>query len=178
MKSFPWKKKSLITLSLLSGALFAHELYTERSDCLLSDGSQGTIFELEMGDDSCDGHCITRTRNVCSNLNAGQISEGYAASKDKLGFDFINIVATDYEDNALSMEKLKKLRENGVATWKFEDEEGLSEEDLQTLEYVSLDADTYSQIYLELVKVGNPEFKHETLKGKYLSIGGYGLFSP
>jgi hypothetical protein len=168
-------KKALITLTLSSGLLFAADLYTTRSDCNLSDGSVGTIFELEMGDDSCDGHCMTATRNICSNLNAEEISAAYTASKEKVGFNFIQDVADEYEDNSLSMEKLKTLRENGVATWQFEDERYAEEG--EELESVSLNSDTYSQIYLELVKLGNAEFKQETLQGKNLSIGGYGLFS-
>lgn len=171
------KNKLLIGVSLASGlSIFAAGLsISSRSDCQLSDGSQGTIYELFMGDWSCDGHCFTRTRNICSNLNAEGISAAYAAAKEKVGFDFVNDIAEEYEDNTLPADKLKILRDNGIATWTFEDEDYLEEG--ETLEYVGLDEDSHSEIYLQLLKLGNENFKAETLKGKSLRIGGYGLFS-
>ncbi|MEZ4814282.1 MAG: hypothetical protein R3A80_03630 [Bdellovibrionota bacterium] len=171
------KNKWLIPTSILTTGLlvFASELYTTRDDCALTDGTQGTIIELSMGDWSCDGHCIEKTRNICSNLTPENIKTAYKAATDKVGFDFINDVADEYEDNALMADKLKTLRENNIAMWTFEDEEYLEEG--EELELVSLDQDSYSQIYLELVKLGNAEFKYETLQGKSMNIGGYGLFT-
>jgi len=171
------KNKLLIGISLASAlSVFAASLViSSRSDCQLSDGSQGTIYEVFMGDWSCDGHCFTRTRNVCSNLSDEEITAAYAAATAKVGFDFINDVATEYEDNTLPADKLKTLRDNGIATWTFDDEEYLDEG--ETLESVGLDEDSHSEIYLQLLKLGNENFKAETLKGKSLRIGGYGLFS-
>lgn len=168
--------KLLVVISFLSGlSIIASELYTSRSDCLLTDGTHGTIYELSMGDWSCDGHCIEQFRNVCSNLTQEEIQAAYAAATEKIAFDFIEEVATDYEDSSLPASKLKILRDNGVANWTFEDEEYLEEG--ETLDSVSLDANTYSEIYLQLVRLGNSNFKYETLRGKTLRIGGYGLFS-
>ncbi len=171
------KKKLLIGVSLASGlSIFAASLsINSRSDCQLSDGSAGTIYELFMGDRSCDGHCMSGTRNVCSNFSYEEINAAYSAATQKVDFDYINDIAEEYEDNTLPADKLKTLRDNGIATWTFEDEEYLEEG--ETLEHVSLDEDSHSEIYLQLIKLGNENFKAETLKGKGLNIGGYGLFS-
>jgi hypothetical protein len=169
-------KKILIGVSLASAlSLIAADLYTSRNDCLLRDGTAGTILELSMGDWSCDGHCIEKTRTICSNLSQEEIGLAYQSATEKMPFDFRNDVAADYEDSSLPADKLKLLRENGIATWAFEEESQLEEGEV--LESVGLNEDTYSEIYLQLVKLGNPNFKQETLKGKSLRIGGYGLFS-
>lgn len=168
-------KKLLSIITLSSAALIANELYTTRNDCTLRDGRIGTIYELEMGDESCDGHCLTKTRTICSPLSNEDMNAAYKSGSEILGFNFITDVAAEYEDSSLSMEKLTKLRSHNIATWKFEDEEYAEEGEV--LESVGLNPENYSEIYLEIIKLGNPDFSYETLEGKNISIGGYGLFS-
>lgn len=171
----PMKKKILIGASLASAlTLLATDYITSRNDCVLRDGTQGTIYELSMGDWSCDGHCIQKTRNVCTSLSLEEIQSAYAAATEKVAFNYVEEVAIDYEDSSLTADKLKILRDNGIATWEFEDETYLEEG--ETLEAVGLDADSHSEIYLQLLKLGNPNFKYERIQGKTLRIGGYGLF--
>lgn len=45
-------------------------------------------------------------------------------------------------------------------------------------EFVSIGTDTYFHLYLEVVRIGNPEFKMKNPdnKAQTLNVGGYGLF--
>ncbi len=169
-------KKILLGASLGLGFLLAaSEIYTSTSACAMADGTAGTLVELEMGDWSCDGHCVSKSRNICSNLSVEQIRSAYTAGEASVGIEFADVVAEEYEDSSLPTDKLQMLRDKGIATWKFEDEEYLEEGEV--LEAVQLDEDSYSQIYLQITQLGNPEFKFETLQGKAIRIGGYGLFT-
>ena len=173
-------KKIIIGISLGAGfMLMANALYTSTTTCTFKDGTPGTLVELAMGDWSCDGHCITQERNICSNLNTQQMKAAYNIAKTTLNFDLVNDVAEEYEDSSLKRDDLKKLRENGIATWKFDDEEENADEDNpeESPQTVTLDQDSYSEIYLQMVKLGDSNFRHETLEGHNLNIGGYGLFT-
>src|SRR5574338_1441101 len=133
------------------------------------------VITLILGDWSGDGHDKRETINIKSNLDKDAIMKAYEAGTQKLGFDFCAEVAEEYEDNKLSEEKWKKLLEMG-----YQDGSGLEEE---AKEYndgeISLWTDSFADIYLFIVKLGNEEFKFEYLTGAQnpqIKIGGYGLF--
>ena len=64
-------------------------------------GALSYEIELQMGDTSCDGHCLKEIKILKSNLSTKQIRKAYQDATNILGFDFINVVAVDYEDSAI-----------------------------------------------------------------------------
>ena len=139
------------------------------------------ITTLVAGDWSDDGHGKTDMAVIRSNLDSEQIGEAYEAGSKKLGFNFIDEVAADYEDSSIDLEKLKALVDAGMSikeTFKYEYdikevEKVLADEDP---EGYHLWAETYRDIYLFIVKLGNDDFRYEFSQGNTINIGGYGLF--
>lgn len=132
------------------------------------------IITLVLGDWSDDGHGKTDTINIKSNLDKKDMEKAYEAGTKKLGFDFCGYVAEDYEDNKLDDEKWNKLKELGYQNEALEDEaEKYNDGE------ISLWTDSYTDIYLFIVKLGNDKFEFEYLVGEQnpqIRIGGYGLF--
>lgn len=132
------------------------------------------IITLVLGDWSHDGHEKTETINIRSNLLKAGIEEAYALGTEKLGFDFCKEIAADYEDNMLDNEKWEALKKLG-----YQDDD-LEEDGIKYNEGdISLWTDSFTDIYLFIVKLGNDEFEFEYLsevQNPQIKIGGYGLF--
>ena len=142
---------------------------------------------LVLGDWSGDGHDKTRMISILSNLDKDTLFAAYKKASKKLGFSFIDDVCGDYEDSLLPKEKLNILIKNGFKIENLgfnktntyllnEANEAFNESGSDGL-YLS--EETYTNIFLFIVKLGNKDFKYEILKGKLnptLDIGGYGLF--
>jgi hypothetical protein len=139
------------------------------------------VTTLVAGDWSGDGHSRTDTTVIRSNLTSEQIGEAYEAGSKKLGFNFIDEVAVDYEDNSLDLEKLQTLIAAGMnveEAFKFEYEINevktvLKDEDPAG---IHLCEESFTDIYFFIVKLGNEDFEYEISKGNSINIGGYGLF--
>lgn len=138
---------------------------------------------LVLGDWSDDGHGKTDIVMLASNLDSEEIAEAYEKASKKLGFNFINDVAADYEDNELPTDYLKKLVEYGLSlkqVFEYEYDIERAEKALENedSEGVPLWPDSYTQIFLFIVKLGNPEFEFKILEDDTdrIDIGGYGLF--
>lgn len=128
------------------------------------------IISLVLGDWSHDGHSKADTVVIKSNFTVKEIEKAYKKATKKLGFDLINDVAADYEDNKLSKDKMKILLDNG---FKYELEESDSEN-----HYLWIDS--FTDIYLFIVKMGDESFEHIVLEGDLkptIHIGGYGLYT-
>lgn len=132
------------------------------------------IISLVVGDWSGDGHDKKDTINIRSNLDKKAMEKAYKAGTKKVGFDLCADVCSDYEDRNLDSEKWEKLKELG-----YQDEELEDEADKYNNGDISLWVDSFTDIYLFIVKLGNEKFEFEYLAAKEdptIKIGGYGLF--
>lgn len=116
------------------------------------------------GDSSGDGHEKHRDWTVCSNLSKAEINDAYLAAVKKLGFDPTDNF-DEYEANRLPSDQADELIENG---FEFVDryEDGT----------VYFYPRALFDLFLFMVKLGNPEFLFEEVKVDVVHIGGYGLF--
>lgn len=150
------------------------------------------IVTLEMGDPSGDGHQITHTIVIETNLTKGELIQAYAKGERQLGFEFAGLVANNYEDNVLPHPYFLKFKELGFDQGLLEeiesDEKNVDSQSPVIGDYGQIDEDThgyalyqdtYVDLWLGIAKLGNPEFTY-TIKEDadvHISIGGYGLFS-
>jgi len=161
--------KILFVLSVLF--CFGQSLAAGQNDFCKKINSKWHSISLVMGDYGGDGHAETRETIICSNLTPTKFQAAYQQASKQLGFDFINEVATEYEDSSMFVSRVKKLREAG-AEIVIEDEEYVSGGK------VSLSQDEYLAIYLAIIKIGNAKFQYQKIEAKtQIDIGGYGLFS-
>ncbi|MBL6991799.1 MAG: hypothetical protein ISR65_18600 [Bacteriovoracaceae bacterium] len=137
-------------------------------------GALSYEIELQMGDTSCDGHCLKEIKILKSNLSTKQIRKAYQDATNILGFDFINVVAVDYEDSTIKRNMLKKLKDHGITV------------NIEDLEYVGptddpgINPEEYLELYVQIIKLGNPDFQYKLTNPSWentIDIGGYGLFS-
>lgn len=140
---------------------------------------------LVLGDWSDDGHGKTDIVIINSNLDAKELMTAYKKASKKLKFNFINDVATEYEDSLLPREGLQTLIDNGLDLKTVFDTDYDLKEAQKVLEGkeseedgVSLWTDSYTAIFLFIVKLGNPEFEFRFTDSEesQINIGGYGLF--
>lgn len=126
------------------------------------------IICLCVGDTSGDGHCITDNIIILSNLNRDSIMNAYSNGTSLVGFDFSQSVCVNGEDDILELDDAERLMAQGIdiGMLEFEDEY-----------YVFVDGcSSFVNIWLQIVKLGNPDFEHEIVQLPTADIGGYGLF--
>jgi hypothetical protein len=131
------------------------------------------VVELVLGDWSGDGHKQSDKISIKSNLTDKEILKAYKAGSKKVGFDLINEVCSEYEDNRVSVEKVKALAEAGI-TNKMLCVDVNDEDDEDTT--WSMWTDSYTELFLLIVKLGNKDFKYEYANSPSIDIGGYGLY--
>lgn len=150
------------------------------------------LITLVVGDWSHDGHGMCDKILIQSNADVSKIEAGYRAGTAKLGFDFCEEVASDYEDGRIHLAELKKLRDAGFKR-KLEDEHTEEEAKATAKEFEKygrasqtnweywaggcLDPETYCEIYQFIVQLGDPLIVFTPIEHGELRIGGYGLFS-
>jgi len=123
------------------------------------------IINLVLGDWSNDGHGRTTTFNIFTNLSKDEIDQAYKLGTNHLGIDFCDEIC-DHDSTILPIEVYDKLRKNGY-TGKFKLYKG----------EIYPDIDDFVDIYLFLVKLGNPKFKYMNISDNPLYIGGLGFFN-
>lgn len=124
---------------------------------------------LVVGDWSGDGHEKTEKISVVCSHSSKELEEAYNKGTEKLGFNFTQTVAVEYEDNKLYAKEIKLLRANGI-DMEFEDGEDENGN-------VCLMVDDFWNLYLAICKLGNPKIEYKEGKQKQkINIGGYGLF--
>lgn len=110
-----------------------------------------------------------------SNLSASEIEEAYEKAKEKLGFDWISdICAGDY-DRRLPLEKFQKLFTLGV----IKDNESDYWERCRDKDYYIESPLIFADLYLKIIKLGNPNFEYKYLNNSELEsieIGGHGFY--
>lgn len=82
-----------------------------------------------LGDPSGDGHANTSEYHMVSNYSAKEIDEAYKKATKILGFDFVENVGVDYQDNELREPYFSILIEKGIIKkedYEYEDENYLN----------------------------------------------------
>lgn len=82
-----------------------------------------------LGDPSGDGHANTSDYHMVSNYSAKEIDEAYKKATEILGFNFVEKVGSDYEDNELREPYFSILVEKGIIKkedYEYEDENYLN----------------------------------------------------
>jgi hypothetical protein len=136
--------------------------------------SMTNTIDLVIGDWSDDGHGETETVTIKSNFNSVWMGRAYEQASVILGFCFVTDVAYEYETPYISMELITKLRE-------VLEEPNLLDGDIDPeAECIGIEVDEYLDIYLKIIKLGEPDFKYKVLgqENEVINIGGYGLFQP
>jgi hypothetical protein len=136
--------------------------------------SLSNTIDLVMGDWSDDGHGETEQVTIKSNFNKIWIDRAYESASDILGFCFINEVAKNYEEPYIDNELIIKLREV------LEEPNLLDGVIDEHAECIGIDSYEYLDIYLKIIKLGDPDFKYKIIgdNNEQINIGGYGLFTP
>jgi hypothetical protein len=131
-------------------------------------------IELVVGDWSHDGHEKTDVQFLESNLPSSEIKKAYNAGTKIVGFDFSKVVARNYEEDKISVDKVDKLKSLGCELFDSYDEYDFSEK-----EGYQLWPDIFTDVYLFICKLGNPDFEYELVSDSAdrINIGGYGLFT-
>ena len=100
-----------------------------------------------LGDPSGDGHSSTSDYHMISNYLADEIDEAYKQATKILGFDFVENVGVDYQDNELREPYFSILVEKGII--KKEDYEYEDENYLNTY----LDEDEFIDIFKSICQL-------------------------
>lgn len=114
-----------------------------------------------LGDPSGDGHANTSEYHMVSNYSAKEIDEAYKKATEILGFNFVEKVGSNYEDNELHEPYFSILVEKGVI--KKEDYE--YEYNGKTLLDTYLDESDFIDIFRNICKLILPDL---IIKGRDL----------
>lgn len=142
------------------------------------------LTRLVVGDYSGDGHRIHDSFSITSNLDTEQITAAYWKGTEIVGFNFVDVVAEAYEDGSIHVPEARKLLAAGLDLNKYLDEDPYNDDGgvdpcwLNDDSQAWLGSMSFTDIYLEICKLGNPEFTWEFNDGwkNTIEIGGYGLF--
>ena len=140
-------------------------------------------MEFSLGDPSGDGHEYYNTSYIKSNYSANDIDNIYKEACKKLGFDYVVVAASEYEDRTLDIKYVSILIEKGVITKDYY--LIVTEEDLDYYgdkgQIFFDEIDDFIKLYFDIIKWAKPDFEWEyvpyegtilwTLQGT-----GYGLF--
>lgn len=130
------------------------------------------VISLTMGDWSHDGHCMTSSVQVETNLTLDELGAAYAIGVAKTEVDLSEDVACDYDDAQVPDEVIEKLSRFGLKPEEFFerwDDDGPW----------SVSPDGFWLAWLFIAKVGNPalEFSEVERSRANVNIGGYGMFN-
>lgn len=126
------------------------------------------LIELIVGDWGGDGHEKSKSYYIYSNLSKKDIDESLKLAKNKLTFD-IRDLCREYEDYGIQAKYASKLSE---FNFKFDNDNIYDDGS------VGLVPQTFVDIYLFSIKLGNDNFEYTLLKpDEIIHIGGYGLFN-
>ena len=106
-----------------------------------------------LGDPSGDGHANTSEYHMVSNYSAKEIDEAYKKATEILGFNFVEKVGSDYEDNELREPYFSILIEKGI----IKEEDYKYEYDGKTLLDTYLDESDFIDIFENICKLVLPD---------------------
>ena len=148
----------------------------------INESNQSIKVALLIGDEGGDGHGKYGRYDIMSNLTTREMNTAYVEGCKLINYDGgkgIKSFCQEYEDTKIPKDFAQKLED---AFYGSTPDNPFIEDDLErsfggddTNYYI--DSDTYVDIYLRTVKLGNPSFEYSyTSSGASLDIGGYGLF--
>ena len=127
-------------------------------------------INLVMGDWSHDGHCMSETVTIRTNLSSDELIDAYEKGSKQVEFDLTGDVAADYEEYSFPDEFIEKLQPFG-----FKADEFLEQPYVDDSWAVSGNA--FWRIWLFIAKIGDPSLEFEEVDNVDIIIGGYGMFS-
>lgn len=128
-----------------------------------------TKISLIVGDWGMDGHGMSESFVYESNLTQKLVSKAYEDGTLIVGFNLTEDVASLYEESNIETEKLNKLKSLGFS-------EQLSYESDGKDGVHPISVEDYVDMWLFIVKLGNPKFVATEVENEKINIGGYGLF--
>ena len=136
-------------------------------------------ISLTVGDCSGDGHSLSETIYIKSNVDMIALKEAYKVGKNRIQID-VESHCKDYEDNGFPQSAAKRLLKGGkapeFATPFIQEciEEAFDEGDEDNMCIYSIEV--YAILWLCLARIGNPNITIQ-FDGNYpnINIGGYGL---
>lgn len=140
-------------------------------------------MEFSLGDPSGDGHRYCETVYIRSNYSTDDISKIYQEACEKLGFNYIKVAASEYEERTLDAKYVSILIDKGVIDKDYilivkeEDSDYYGDKG-----QIFFDGyDDFTELFFDIIKWAKPDFEWEytpydgnilwTLQG-----AGYGLF--
>ena len=106
-----------------------------------------------LGDPSGDGHANTSDYHMVSNYSAKEIDEAYKKATEILGFNFVEKVGSEYEDNEIHEPYFSILVEKGI----IKEEDYKYEYDGKTLLDTYLDESDFIDIFKNICKLVLPD---------------------
>lgn len=140
-------------------------------------------MEFSLGDPSGDGHRYCNTSYIRSNYSANDIDNIYKEACKKLGFDYVVVAASEYEDRTLDIKYVSILIEKGVITKDYylivteEDTDYYGDKGQIFFDEIY----DFIKLYFDIIKWAKPDFEWEYIpyEGNILWTlhgAGYGLF--
>jgi hypothetical protein len=131
------------------------------------------MIRLTVGDWSKDGHGMTSSFNVDTDMTTAEFLECYKRGVELVGFDLTEF-CDEYEDCTLSVRHIKTLEGFGckVAVDDYDPEE----KDIDLDDDVSLCDESYAELYVFIANLGSPLPLTIVTDDNEVSIGGYGLY--
>jgi hypothetical protein len=143
------------------------------------------MINLVLGDWSHDGHGLSETYTIQSNLTHKEIEKALAKG-EKLAGVSLDDIAAEYECPYLYYEDWENLSAHGFTVKMLCDNQTYDEDwitgevnnDIRNKEVIGIHEEGFLNIFFFLVKMGNPEFEYKLLKDETpeLKLGGYGLY--
>lgn len=132
------------------------------------------LVKVVLGDWSGDGHSITDSEVIQTNLTSNEIVKAYYEGSKIVGFNLSDDACCDYQDSLLRGDQVKKLRDAGI-NLDYDDshEDPIEDEE----DGVSLLAEEFLELYFEICKLHRPDLQYKIVKLSQINIGGYGLYS-
>ena len=106
-----------------------------------------------LGDPGGDGHANTSDYHMVSNYSAKEIDEAYKKATEILGFNFVEKVGVNYQDNELREPYFSILIEKGI----IKEEDYKYEYDGKTLLDTYLDKSDFIDIFKSICKLVLPD---------------------
>lgn len=119
-------------------------------------------------------NCSNGTTVIRTNRTSEEIQAAYSRGAKILDCDLVETVATRFQDQKIPRSIFDRFLAAGLIEKM--DWYPFTDEDYNEDGSLTMEQDMWSQLYLFLVKLGDPEFLFEEVT-QTINIGGYGLFS-
>lgn len=140
-------------------------------------------MEFSLGDPYGDGHRYYDTSYIRSNYSANNIDNIYEEACKKLGFNYVKVAASEYENRTLDAKYVSILIENGVIDKDYISivKEGDSDYYGDKGQIFFDENDEFAELFFNIIKWAKPDFEWEYVpyEGNILYTlhgAGYGLF--